>query len=135
MGPSTVTVGCGGGALGGAGGCCVGATPGTPGWATEARGPSEGIPAPPPTPPAAAPAAPVSKEPAENGADRDRVSVPYQNSVASADGRARVRMMRGVIDSTSSLFSISVLFEPNKRPMNGSAVKPGRPVWLRVSEA
>jgi len=37
-----------------------------------------------------------------------RVSVPYQNSVASLEGRGCMRMMRGVIDSTISSFSWSV---------------------------
>jgi len=38
-----------------------------------------------------------------------RDCVPYQNSVVSLEGRPLARMMRGVIESTISVFSLSVL--------------------------
>ena len=58
---------------------------------------------PPPCPPPA-----LESDVVTNGMERVRVSVPYQNSVASPPARACMRMMRGVIDSTISSFSWSV---------------------------
>src|SRR5450631_4848353 len=95
-GPSTVTVGCGGGPEGAAGGVAGVGAEGATGCETEGRGPTVGMPAPPPTAPSPAEAAgvPVSNPPPPaNGVLRERVSVPYQNSVESEAARACVRMM------------------------------------------
>src|SRR6202051_3927766 len=121
-GPSTVTVGCGAGPDGAAGGRAGAGADGAPGGETEGRGPTVGSPAPPPTSPAPVedPAGLLSNPrlPA-NRPLRERVSVPYQNSVASEAARACVRMMCGVIDRTISLFSRSELWDPNSRPTTG----------------
>jgi hypothetical protein len=93
------------------------------------------IPAPPLTFPAPGAAPAAAEDADENGVDRDRVSVPYQNSVASVAGLAWVRMMCGVMDNTISLFSRSLLCEPNRRPTRGISLKPGMPAALRVSES
>src|SRR5580692_1724668 len=123
---------------------CGGVT--TTGCETEGRGPTVGIPGPlaaaaaadppeAPPGPAEAPDGLLSKLAEPNGELRERVSVPYQNSVLSDSGRAWVRMMCGVIDSTISLFSRSLLFEANSRPTIGIWLKPGIPAELRVSES
>ena len=102
------------------------------------RGPPEGgaagvfapLPAPNETPPGTTGPAPDAGPDAEaaplaNGTERVCDSVPYQNSVVSHDGRCRVRMTRGVIDSTISFLSWVVPFVPNSRPRMGRSPSPG----------
>src|SRR6202795_3326365 len=137
-GPSTVTVGCGGGPGGAAGGAAGGGADGATGCETEGLGPTVGRPGPPPTAPSPAEAGAEllsNPPPPPNGVLRERVSVPYQNSVESEAACACVRMMCGVTDNTISLFSRSVLWDPNSRPTIGIWLRPGIPAALRVSES
>src|SRR5712671_886657 len=77
-------------------------TEAAPAGAGGPEGPGAAAPAPPAGTLSTAGAAP-------SGARPLRDCVPNQNSVVSLEGRGLARIIRGVIDSTTSVFSLSVL--------------------------
>ena len=62
-------------------------------------------------------------------------SVPLAKRVSAESGRARLRTMRGVISSTTSVLLRVSVCTPNSRPSSGMAESPGTPAALRRSSS
>ena len=61
--------------------------------------------------------------------------MPAENSIARASGRASVRIRRGVISRTISVFEVLSRVEEKRRPSTGSSPRPGTRVALRRSSS